>query len=145
MAGKTTNANIPMKSRNRAQPTQSQQDGGGVSTPLACAALLLFIGVGASRGFAVCEGRCLAARRFSWNSHGIRGFCRGFRVDLNPDKITPLPGIRESACLVRFSSIRHTSARSASRIKGVLVRALKNNRLTIRHFLQALQPKFASV
>ena len=28
MAGKTTNANIPMKSRNHAQPTQSQQDGG---------------------------------------------------------------------------------------------------------------------
>jgi hypothetical protein len=30
------------------------------------------------------------------------------------------PEIRESACLVRFSSIRHTSARSASRIKGEL-------------------------
>ncbi len=39
-------------------------------------------------------------------------------MDLNPDKIMPLPGIRESACLVRFSSIRHTSARLVPPIKG---------------------------
>ena len=42
-------------------------------------------------------------------------------MDLNPDRIMPLPGIRESACLVRFSSIRHTSARSVSRIKVVFL------------------------
>ncbi len=41
-------------------------------------------------------------------------------MDLNPDKIMQLPGIRESAYLVRFSSIRHTYARSASRIKVIL-------------------------
>jgi hypothetical protein len=40
-------------------------------------------------------------------------------VDLNPGKITPLPGIQESACRLRFFSIRHTSAISAPPIKSV--------------------------
>jgi len=54
---------------------------------------------------------------FSWN-RGILSQSMG--MNLNRDKITPLPGIRESACLVRFFSIRHTSARLVSPIKVIL-------------------------
>ena len=35
------------------------------------------------------EGRGPATRRFSWNSHGIWEFFRGFRMDLNPDQTEP--------------------------------------------------------
>ena len=41
-------------------------------------------------------------------------------MDLNPDRVMPPPDIWDLAYLVRFSSIRQTSARSASRIKVIL-------------------------
>lgn len=50
---------------------------------------------------------------------------------LNPDRIMPPPEIWDLAYLVRSSFIRHTSARSASRIKVILHKALKRSSLDL--------------
>ena len=89
-------------------------------TPLAGAIFLVFMGIWCV--FVNCRWRrarpsdTAVFMEFSWN-RGI--LSRPMGMNLNRDRITPLPGIRESTCLVRFSSFRHTSAISAPLIKGV--------------------------
>ncbi len=66
---------------------------------------------------------------FSWNPGILSRTMRGFEP---LPSTAALPRIRESACLVRFSSIRHTSARSASRIKVISV-VTSTARISLHH------------
>ena len=59
---------------------------------------------GACLSMAGGEGRGPATQRFSWNSHGIWEFCRGFRMDLNPDQTEPY--LRKSGSWFGWSGSR---------------------------------------
>ena len=87
---KQQTAQMPMNSTIAAQTALESIDGGGVRTPPACLLWLIFTGVCAFWLFAGAEGRRLATRQFSWNSHGIREFCPGPWEGLNPDQSSPL-------------------------------------------------------
>ena len=59
---------------------------------------------GACLSMAGGEGRGPATQRFSWNSHGIWEFFRGFRMDLNPDQTEPY--LRKSGSWFGWSGSR---------------------------------------